>query len=193
MRTNLSKRNLLLPALVLGLTVAVPSFAQESGANSTTAQRPPEGQSPPTNQDPLESLQLTGEQRAAIRAIRIANRDEAMAIKQRLDAAQLALEKALDADYPNETLIEQRVKEVGEAQVAAVRLRALREIRIRQVLTTAQQAMLREIRRKAHEAELHRQQRPQNQDGRRPRSGPTQGNSIAPVPEVRRNNLPRRP
>jgi hypothetical protein len=104
----------------------------------------------------------------------------------------IALEDALDADYPNEALIEQRVKEVAEAQVAQVRMRALQEVRIRRVLTPAQQATLRELRLKAREADGRRQQRMQN-EGRRPRNGPTQGNGIAPGPELRRNNLQRRP
>ena len=195
MRTNRSKRNLSLLALALVLTVTLPSFAQEPAINSAQAQRPAETQQPPANQDPLENLQLTGEQRAAIRAIRIANRDEQMALNQRLRQANRALEDALDADYPNEALIEQRVKELGEAQAAVVRLRVRRELRIRRVLTPAQQATLRELVRKAHEAETQRQQRNQNQnnEGRRPRNGPTQGNSIAPEPGIRRNGLPRRP
>lgn len=196
MKSNRSKRNLLLPALLLGLTVALPSFAQEPGVNNPQAQRPPESQQPAPNRDPLEDLQLTGEQRAAIRAIRMANKDDQMAVNQRLRQAQIALEDALDADYPNEALVEQRAKEVGEAQVAAIRMRSVREVRIRRVLTPEQQAKLREIRLKVREAEAikQRQQRMQNQiNERRPRNGPTQGNGIAPDTGLRRNNLPRRP
>jgi len=37
----------------------------------------------------------------------------------------VALDEALDADTPNEALIEQRVRESGEAQTALIRLRAL--------------------------------------------------------------------
>jgi len=197
MKTIRSKRNLSLLALVLGLTVTLPSFAQEPATNNAQAQRPPETQQPTANRDPLEDLQLTGEQRAAIRAIRIANKDEQMTVNQRLRLAQIALEDALDADYPNQSLVEQRAKEVGEAQVAAIRMRALREVRIRRVLTPEQQAKLREIRVKVREAEAikQRQQRIQNQinEGRRPRNGPNQGNGIAPGPGIRRNGLPRRP
>jgi len=87
---------------------------------------------------------LTGEQRAAIRAIRITSRDEQIVVNERLRLAQRALEDALDADYPSEALVEQRAKEVGEAQVAAVRMRALREVRIRRILNPEQQARLRE-------------------------------------------------
>jgi len=194
MNSSKSKRNLSLLTLVLGLTVTFPAFAQEPGANNNLGQRPAEGQQPPVNQDPVENLELTGEQRAAIRAIRIANRDEQFAVNQRLKQARMAWEDALDADYPNEALIEKRVKELGEAQVAQVRLRSLQELRIRRLLTPAQQATLRDLRLRAREAEAHRQRRIQNQnDVRRPRNGPTQGNGIAPSPGSRPNNLLRRP
>jgi len=194
MKTNKRKRNLLLLALVLALAVTLPTFAQEPGQNSTAAQRPPESQQPALNQDPVENLQLTGEQRAAIRAIRIANKDEQFVVNQRLRRARMALEDALDEDYPNEALIEQRVKEVGEAQAAQARMKALQELRIRRVLTPAQQATLRELRQSIRDAELRRQRRMQNQnDGRPLRNGQTQGNGVAPGPALRRNTLPRRP
>lgn len=195
MKAIRSKRNLSLLAVVLGLALTLPAFAQEPGPNSTPAQRPAEGQQASVNQDPVDNLQITGEQRAAIRSIRIATRDEQMAINQRLRRANMALEDALDADYPNEALIEQRVKEIAEAQVAQVRLRAMREVRIRRVLTPAQLATLRELRGKTREAETRRQQRIQNQnnEGRPRRNGQTQGNGIAPGPGMRRDDLPRRP
>jgi Spy/CpxP family protein refolding chaperone len=189
MKTTKCKRRLSLLALVLGLTVTLPSFGQESGTNNNQA-RPTDGQQPPANQDPVEGLQLTGEQRAAIRAVRLANRDEQMAVNQRLRRAQIALEDALDADYPNEALVEQRAREVGEAQVAAVRMRSLREVRIRRILTPEQQAKLRELRLQAREVESRRQQRRQNplNEGRRPRNPVNQGNSVAPRREFPRKN-----
>lgn len=194
MKINRSKRKLLLLACMLGLTVTLPAFAQEPEASNTQAQRPAETQAP-ANQDPVENLELTGEQRAAIRAIRIANRDEQIAVNQRLRQARIALEDALDADNPDEALIEKRVRAVADAQVAQVRLRALQEVRIRRVLTPAQQATLRDLRLRAREEEARRQQRRQNQnnEGRRPGNRPTQGNGIAPTPRLRPNNLLRRP
>jgi Spy/CpxP family protein refolding chaperone len=196
MKTNGSKRKLPVLTLLLGLTAAFPTFAQEPGANNTPQQRQAETQQPQqVNQDPLANLQLTGEQRAAIRAIRIANKDEQNASRERLERARIALEDALDAEYPDESLIEQRVRAVGEAQVAQVRMRSLQEVRIRRVLTPAQQATLRELRLRAREEEAHRQQRRQNQNQeiRRQRNGNTQGNGVAPGLGGRPNNRLRRP
>jgi Spy/CpxP family protein refolding chaperone len=186
MRLDNSKRNLSLLGLVLSLAVTLPTFAQEPGANSTQAARPVEGQQQPVNQDPLASLQLTGEQRAAIRAIRITARDEQAALTQRLRRANRAIEEALDAEEPSDALIEQRVKEFGEAHAALRRLTVNRELRIRRVLTPEQRAILRDLQINAHERE---QPKNQNERGNRPR----QSNSIAPGPDLRRNGLPRRP
>lgn len=193
MKTNKSKRNLSLLAVVLGLTVTLPSFAQEPNSNQPV--RPSDSQPPPANQDPLEGLQLTGEQRAVIRAIRVANRDEQVEVNQRFKLAKMALEDALDADYPNEALVAQRAKEVGEAQVAVVRMQSLREVRIRRVLTPEQQAKLRELRLKAREAETVRQQRLRDRinEGRRGRNLPNQGNGVAPRQRLRARDLPLRP
>jgi len=186
MRLDNSKRNLSLLGLVLSLAVTLPTFAQEPGANSTQPARPVEGQQQQPNQDPLASLQLTGEQRAAIRAIRITARDEQTALTQRLRRANRAIEEALEAEEPNETLIEQRVKEFGEAHAALRRLMVNRELRIRRVLTPEQRAILRDLQINVHERE---QRQNQNERGNRPR----QSNSIAPGPDLRRNGLPRRP
>ena len=151
MRLDNSKRNLSLLGLVLSLTVTLPTFAQESGANSTQAARPVEGQQQPANQDPLASLQLTGEQRAAIRAIRITSRDEQAALTQKLRRTNRAIEEALDAEEPSGALIEQRVKEFGEAHAALRRLMVNRELRIRRVLTAEQRATLRDL---VHQAQI---------------------------------------
>lgn len=193
MKTNKGKRNLSLLAVVLGLTVTLPSFAQQPSSNQPGP--PSDTQQPPANQDPLEGLQLTGEQRAAIRAIRLLNRDEQVTVNQRFRQAKIALEDALDADYPNEALVAQRAKEVGEAQVAVVRMQALREVRIRRVLTPEQQAKLRELRLRARENDTVRQQRLRDRrnEGRRGRNLPNQGNGVAPRQGLRGKNLPTRP
>ena len=193
MKTNKGKRNLSLLAVVLGLTVTLSSFAQQPNSNQSVV--PPDSQQPAANQDPLEGLQLTGEQRAAIRAIRLLNRDQQMAVNQRFRQAKMALEDALDADYPDEALVEQRAKEVGEAQVAVVRMQALREVRIRRVLTLEQQAKLRDLRLKAREAEAVRQQRLRNRinEGRGGRNLPNQGNGVAPRQGLRGKDLSGRP
>jgi len=197
MKTNRSKRNLSLLAVALGLTVTLPSFAQEPATNNSQPQQPAETQQVQANQDPLETLRLTGDQRAQIRAIREANKDERSAVTLRLRQAQVALEDALDSDNPNETAIEQRAKELGEAQAAAIRLRSLQEVRIRRVLTLEQQAVLRDLRFRSRQAEAfkRRQQRIQNEinQGRRPGNRPNQGNGIAPGPGRRNVIQPKQP
>jgi Spy/CpxP family protein refolding chaperone len=193
MRLDNSKRNLSLLGLVLTLAVTLPTFAQESGANSTQATRPAEGQQQPMKQDPLETLQLTGEQRAAIRAIRITTRDEQMALAQRLRRANRAIDEALDENEPNEARLELLVKEFGEAQAALERLKVSRELRIRRVLTPAQNALLTVIRRQAQETQEQQRMQNPNNERRGLRNRPGQSNSIAPGPDLKRNGLPRRP
>src|SRR5258708_23442609 len=196
MKTNRSKRNLSLLA-ALGLTVTLPSCAEEPTTNNSQPQQAAETQQVQANQDPLETLRLTGDQRAQIRAIREANKDERFAVTLRLRQAQVALEDALDSDNPNETAIEQRAKELGEAQAAAIRLRSLQEVRIRRVLTLEQQAVLRDLRFRSRQAEAfkRRQQRIQNEinQGRRPGNRPNQGNGIAPGPGRRNVIQPKQP
>ena len=108
--------------------------------------------------------------------------------------AQIALRLALDADSPNEVLIEQRAREAGEAQAASIRLRALNETRIRRVLTPEQVNKLKQL--LAQAQQLKREQRRENRANDRGRGVngrgfPNQRNGI--LPGARRDNLLRRP
>jgi Spy/CpxP family protein refolding chaperone len=184
------------PTLLLALVVAMmaPGLALAQGLPAGAPQ-PQETQTPQTAvpQDPITQLNLTPEQRQRIRAIREQNKDERAAINRRLRETNIALDQALDADTPNEALIEQRVREAGEAQTATIRLRVLTEVRIRRVLTVEQINTLRQLR-----AQARREQRQENRDqNRRPAANgrplPNQGNGMTPDPNLRRNGLPRRP
>lgn len=118
--------------------------------------------------DPIRQLNLTAEQVEKIRAIREQNKNERLAINQRLRQAQRAIDDAIEADNPNEVLIEQRARELAEAQLAATRMRVITELRIRRVMTTEQLAKLRALRQQA--LNLREQRRNQsNQDQRPPR------------------------
>ena len=115
---------------------------------STVAQQPeqqPETQRAPFD-DPIRELNLTPEQRAQIRGIRQQNQDERATINRRLREANQALEQALDEETPDESLVEQRVRDVAMLQAAQMRLRVLSEVRIRRVLTPEQRALLRRFR-----------------------------------------------
>lgn len=200
---SITRRNLSLPSLILGAAVLIPSSANAGGAspNLQQPQQPQqqsEAQPGPTKQDPLAELlqELSPEQRQQIRAIREETKADRNAANQRLRQANLAYEKALDSDNPNEEEIAQRAREVGEAQTALLRARANFEIRIRRVLTPAQQTKLRELRIAQQEAQrLRRQEQRMENQTRRSGTPQNQRNGMAPKPGLpgqQRNSLPRK-
>ena len=97
----------------------------------------------------LGPLNLTSEQAQQIRRIYADVREERQAATFRLRMAQRALTEAIQAPAPNEALIEQRSKEVADAQANTIRLRSLTEARILQVLTQEQRMKLRQLRAQA--------------------------------------------
>src|ERR671924_149873 len=74
---------------------------------------------PPSNADPIQQLRLTPEQRQRIRIIFADNKDERQMTNRRLREANIALELALDAESPDENLIDQRINELAAAQTGA--------------------------------------------------------------------------
>jgi Spy/CpxP family protein refolding chaperone len=121
-------------------------------------QQPPQGpdmqQQAPS--DPILQLNLSAEQRARIRTIREETKAERAANNERLRETNQALEAALDADNPDEGLVEQRVRDVAAAQSAQMRMRILTEVRIRRVLTLEQLGVLRSLRQQARDARRNR-------------------------------------
>ena len=131
--------------IVAGLTSVTGQTMQPQGA-------PPMGPQRAFGGDPIRQLNLTPEQREQIRVIREANREERAAINQRVRETNRVLEETLDTENPDESVIEQRVREAAAAQAAAMRIRIISEVKIRRVLTPDQRALLRTLRRQAHEA-----------------------------------------
>ena len=139
-------------------------------------------QEPPTEEpitgrapDLLGRLNLTPDQLQQIRRIQREMRDERTAANQRLRESNRALEDALDAESPDEQVIEQRIQAVNAAQNAQLRTRIQTEIRIRRVLNPNQLAILKNIRLRA--GDLIRAQ----QERREIRSG---GNGLRPQRDV---------
>jgi Spy/CpxP family protein refolding chaperone len=195
MTNILSRRNLWLILFALSTTLILPSFVISASAQQPQQQT--ETQQAPTNQDPLTELakDLSPEQRQQIRLAVESTKADRNAANQRLRQAQAAYERALDADNPSEEVIEKLAREVGEAHASLLHARANMEIRIRRVLTPAQQAKLRELRIAQREAiRLQRQERRienGGNQGRRPVQN--QRNGMGPLnPQPRRNGLPRR-
>jgi len=94
----------------------------------------------------LRPLNITPDQEIRIRAIYAEMAEERQAANRRLRLAHRALSEAIQSPKPDEALIEQRSKEVAEAQATTIRLRSLTEARILQVLTQEQRLKLRQLR-----------------------------------------------
>ncbi|HJT65912.1 MAG TPA: periplasmic heavy metal sensor [Pyrinomonadaceae bacterium] len=121
-------------ALLILLTAVTITFAQQDPTID------------PGQPDPIEQLHLTPDQRQAIRRIVAENRDERQTTNQRVREANIALDQALDADPPDENLIEQRINDLTAAQAAQLRMRIHTEIKIRRILRPEQIATLRRLR-----------------------------------------------
>jgi Spy/CpxP family protein refolding chaperone len=169
-------------ALIFAVSVSERVRAQE------TDQQPADVQSP--SDDPIPQLNLSADQQQKIRAITKQNREERARLNRQLRDAQLALEDTLDSDSPSEAAVEQRIRDVTNAQAAHLRMRAMTELKIRSVLTPDQLRIWREIR-------AQRTRRQLNPDGGRrdvQRNLPNQRNGIAPLfPNNRRNQAPVQP
>lgn len=187
---------LLLSLLLLCLSAA-PANAQENGqpapgeaAQNTAAQ----------SDNPLGPLHLTDDQLAKIRNIREQNKDERRMVNERLKNAQFALDEAIYSEDASEAVIEQRARELAQAQAASVRLRALTELSIRRVLTPEQLNTLRAIRqRQAKQRRLERRlnpprlrnQQPGNNDGQLPlQRAPFRQRENGPAQPNENNNRP---
>jgi Spy/CpxP family protein refolding chaperone len=97
----------------------------------------------------LRILNLTPEQRAQISAIRRETEPQNRLLGARLREARRALDEAIYAPNPDEGIIEERVRGLGAAQTAFVRLRSLTELRIRRVLSPEQLDAFRRLQRRA--------------------------------------------
>ncbi len=133
--------------LLLGSAMLSAAYGAQGGQQPQTdsPERPGMG-------DPIRELNLSPEQREQIRAIREQFRDERAAINLRLRETTAALDAALDADNPDEAVIEKLIRDVAAAQAASMRMRILSELRIRRVLTAEQLAKLRELQQEVKQA-----------------------------------------
>ena len=143
---------------------------QISPAEATQTQN--QAQTNQTNPIPdLGPLNLTPDQVQKIKIIYADTKDQRQAVNIRIRQAQRSLAEAIDSSTPNETLIEQRSRELADARADAARLRSLTEARLlHEVLTPEQRVRLREMRQRAQA-----NQRARNQQGPRNTLGPQNG------------------
>ncbi len=167
--------------LVLATALLVLLGAPAVRAQQQQPQMPDMQQQAPA--DPILQLNLSPEQREEIRSIRQQTKAERAANNDRLRETNQALEAALDADHPDEGLVEQRIRDVAAAQSAQMRMRILTEVRIRRVLTLEQLGTLRTLRQQARDSRRNR--RLDNSNGQRPQDNglrnQNQRNGIAPL------------
>lgn len=153
---------------------ATPTPAQQQ--DSTAAQINPN--------DPatvLGHLNLSPDQITQMRAIQGESLPQARMLNQRLNQARRALDEAIYSDNVDESLIEQRARDVADAQAALIRFRAQTEVRVRRVLTTEQLQTFRDLRREAQrerriERQLDRGVNPQR-PGRNALDNPNKANN----------------
>ncbi len=188
--TILRSGRMILPLLVVVASTLV------GRAQSPT---PPQVSQPDQNQnqsqvnqttilDVFGQLNLTPEQVQKIRAINFELKDQRQAANQRLRLAQRALTEAVESPTPSEALIDQRSRDVADAQSSVIRLRSLSEARVLQVLTPEQRVRLREIRQRNQALRRDAgQQRPGNILRQRQQGLQRNGNAqTGPVPNQRR-------
>jgi Spy/CpxP family protein refolding chaperone len=166
------------------------------------------------NANLADQLKLTPEQVGKIARIREETKEERRLVNQRVRQAQRALEEAIYSDSANETLIEERSRELSTAQAEALRMRSRMELNVRRVLTPEQLTTLRMIRERARarqqerrllnpnrvqrplSAPLERRPNAVNQPESRDKNiGPADGNmkqNIGPRAGRRRGVFPRR-
>lgn len=135
-----------------------------------------------TSQIPdLGPLNLTPDQIQKIRSINAELKDQRQAANQRLRLAQRALADAVESPTTDEALIEQRSREVADAQAATIRLRSLTEARVLQVLTPEQRIRLREMRQRNQALRRANQQLPGDRANRRQDGLQGNNNSMSPL------------
>src|SRR3989440_8445062 len=168
-----------------------PHAARAQTAAATTQQpaQQQEGAAQANPNDPvslLGQLNLSQEQIGQMRAIQGESVPQAQALTRRLNQARRALDEAIYSDTLDESLIEQRARDVAEAQAALVRLRAQTELRVRRVLTPEQLQTFRDLRQ-----QVRREQRIQRQLNRG--GNPNNPNRVNPNNPNRTNQAGQRP
>lgn len=124
----------------------------------------------------FRALNLSPEQQAQIETIRKQNREARIAAAQRVRRALRELDEAIYADALNESLIEERQRELAAAQAESVHVETLGQLNVRRLLSSEQLATLRSLRQQARAArdarrgaQGHREENVNNSNLLRPR------------------------
>lgn len=135
-------------AALCGLAVLLFIFAPHALAQNAAPPQQPQEEAPPADAAAalLSQLNLSPAQVSQMREIREQSVPQAKELTRRLNQARRALDESIYSDSLDESLVQQRAREVAEAQAALVQLRAQTELRVRRVLTPEQLQTFRELR-----------------------------------------------
>ena len=157
------------------------------------AQQQPPPPARPRGDNLMRRLNLTPEQRRQLRRIRRQGEPETRELTRRVRLARRALDEAIYSDAVEESLVEQRSRELADAQAALVRLRATTELKVRRLLTPGQLQTFRELRMQA-QRRLLLQRRLRGAGPRQSRTGDAPPDADAPDdPPSPPQTRPRRP
>jgi Spy/CpxP family protein refolding chaperone len=181
------------------LVLSAPFARAQTPASTPAGQQ--EGAAAQVNPDNpvsiLMQLNLSPDQIAQMRAIQSENGPQARALNQRINQARRALDEAIYSDTADEALVEQRARDLAEAQAAFVHLRAQTELRVRRLLTPEQLETFRRLRQQAllEQMQKRREQRIQRQleGGANPQRPLRNGLGINPNRPNRLNQRPAAP
>jgi Spy/CpxP family protein refolding chaperone len=124
-----------------------------------------------------QELNLTPEQREKMRAIQEEDADALRIARLWERMAQAALDRAIYVENADEKVVAERARDLAAARAELIRLQALRDLKIRRVLTPEQLSRLIELRRQAALANRARLQRNNNQQ---PSTAQQPANSTGP-------------
>ncbi len=120
-----------------------------------------------------------------MREIREQSVPQAQSLTRRLNQARRALDESIYSDALDEALVEQRVREVAEAQAAVVRNRAQTELRVRRVLTPEQLQTFRDLRLRARQQKRIERRLERGLPVRRPNAPAEQTPDARPLQRMR--------
>ncbi|HZT58281.1 MAG TPA: Spy/CpxP family protein refolding chaperone [Pyrinomonadaceae bacterium] len=172
MRTSARKSPVaIMCGFVFVLLIVSAQVARAQEASPTQAQQQDSTAAQINPNDPatiLSHLNLSPEQVTQMRSIQSESVPQAQQLNRQLNQARRALDEAIYSDNVDEALIEQRARDVAEAQAALVRFRAQTELRVRRILTPEQLQTFRNLRQEAMrerriERRLERQANPRRQ------------------------------
>jgi Spy/CpxP family protein refolding chaperone len=152
-RTAVAVSSLVL-SLLLVLAPAPQARAQEQDAQPAPQEGGAQPQEGVRGKNLMQQLSLTPEQRGLLREIRKQSEAKARELTRMMRLARRALEEAIYSDNVDETVIEQRARELSAAQAALVRFRAQTELKVRRILTPEQLQSFRDLRLQAQRRQL---------------------------------------